>query len=88
MNLPFKGRTPYLYRHDLVALTQRNLTQRISRPMNKLPEKYVPKRLAITVRIPETKLVVVMSKRKQFFIMTMKIYFCIKHAFLWHAFVI
>ncbi|VDD96285.1 unnamed protein product [Enterobius vermicularis] len=50
-----QGRTPYLYRHDLIALTQRNLTQKISKPMNKLPEKYVPKRLAITVRIPETK---------------------------------
>uniref|UniRef100_A0A915ATY1 Mitogen-activated protein kinase kinase kinase kinase n=5 Tax=Parascaris univalens TaxID=6257 RepID=A0A915ATY1_PARUN len=50
-----QGRTPYLYRHDLVALTQRNLTQRISKPMNKIPEKYIPKKLAITVRVPETK---------------------------------
>lgn len=49
------GRTPYLYRHDLVALSQRNLTQRISKPMNKIPEKYLPKKLAITTRLPETK---------------------------------
>ncbi|VDM19696.1 unnamed protein product [Wuchereria bancrofti] len=50
-----QGRTPYLYRHDLVALCQRNLTQRISKPMNKIPEKYLPKKLAITTRLPETK---------------------------------
>lgn len=55
--LQISGRTPYLYRHDLVALTQRNLTQRISKPMNKIPEKYLPKRLAITTRLPETKYV-------------------------------
>uniref|UniRef100_A0A183E2T2 CNH domain-containing protein n=2 Tax=Gongylonema pulchrum TaxID=637853 RepID=A0A183E2T2_9BILA len=51
----FSGKTPYLYRHDLVALSQRNLTQRISKPMNKIPEKYLPKKLAITTRLPETK---------------------------------
>lgn len=51
------GKTPYLYRHDLVALSQRNLTQKISRPMNKIPEKYLPKKLAITTRLPETKYV-------------------------------
>ncbi|CAG9533857.1 unnamed protein product [Cercopithifilaria johnstoni] len=50
-----QGRTPYLYRHDLVALSQRNLTQRISKPMNKIPEKYLPKKLAITTRLPETR---------------------------------
>uniref|UniRef100_A0A915PRB6 Mitogen-activated protein kinase kinase kinase kinase n=1 Tax=Setaria digitata TaxID=48799 RepID=A0A915PRB6_9BILA len=50
-----QGRTPYLYRHDLVALSLRNLTQRISKPMNKIPEKYLPKKLAITTRLPETK---------------------------------
>ncbi|VDM48235.1 unnamed protein product [Toxocara canis] len=30
-------------------LRQRNLTQRIAKPMNKIPEKYIPKKLAITV---------------------------------------
>ncbi|MFH4973788.1 hypothetical protein AB6A40_000497 [Gnathostoma spinigerum] len=50
-----QGKTPYLYRHDLIALTQRNLTQRISKPMNKIPEKFVPRKLAITIRLPETK---------------------------------
>ncbi|MCP9264559.1 M4K5 [Dirofilaria immitis] len=53
--MAIQGRTPYLYRHDLVALSQRNLTQRISKPMNKIPEKYLPKKLAITTRLPETK---------------------------------
>ncbi|VDK76319.1 unnamed protein product [Litomosoides sigmodontis] len=50
-----QGRTPYLYRHDLVALSQKNLTQRISKPMSKIPEKYLPKKLAVTTRLPETK---------------------------------
>ncbi|CAD6189617.1 unnamed protein product [Caenorhabditis auriculariae] len=50
-----QGKTPYLYRHDLLALTQKNLTLKMSKPMNKVPEKYIPKRLAITVRMPETR---------------------------------
>lgn len=52
-----QGRTPYLYRHDLMALAQNahNLTLKMSKQMNKLPEKYIPKKLAITIRIPETK---------------------------------
>ncbi|VDN08307.1 unnamed protein product [Thelazia callipaeda] len=53
--MAIQGKTPYLYRHDLVALSQRNLTQKISKPMNKIPEKYLPKKLAITTRLPETK---------------------------------
>lgn len=50
-----QGNTPYVYRHDLVALTQKNLTLKMSKNLNKIPEKYVPKRLAITVRMPETR---------------------------------
>ncbi|WKY09364.1 hypothetical protein Q1695_002042 [Nippostrongylus brasiliensis] len=53
--MAMQGRTSYLYRHDLVALTQKNLTLRISKPINRVPEKYLPKKLAITVRLPETK---------------------------------
>ncbi|KAK6755437.1 hypothetical protein RB195_014042 [Necator americanus] len=53
--MAMQGRTSYLYRHDLVALSQKNLTLRISKPINKVPEKYIPKKLAITVRLPETK---------------------------------
>uniref|UniRef100_A0A1I7WQE0 CNH domain-containing protein n=1 Tax=Heterorhabditis bacteriophora TaxID=37862 RepID=A0A1I7WQE0_HETBA len=53
--MAMQGRTSYLYRHDLVALTQKNLTLKISKPMNKVPERYIPKKLAITVRLPETK---------------------------------
>lgn len=53
-----QGKTPYLYRHDLVALSQRSFTQKISKPMNKIPEKYLPKKLAITTRLPETKEVI------------------------------
>ncbi|VDM66354.1 unnamed protein product [Strongylus vulgaris] len=53
--MAMQGRTSYLYRHDLVALSQKNLTLRISKPINKVPERYIPKKLAITVRLPETK---------------------------------
>jgi hypothetical protein len=51
----FSGKTPYVYRHDLVALCQRNLTQKLSKPMNKIPERFLPRMLAITTRIIETK---------------------------------
>lgn len=53
--MALQGRTSYLYRHDLIALSQKNLTLRISKPINKMPEKYIPKKFAITVRLPETK---------------------------------
>uniref|UniRef100_A0A914X879 Mitogen-activated protein kinase kinase kinase kinase n=1 Tax=Plectus sambesii TaxID=2011161 RepID=A0A914X879_9BILA len=53
--MAIQGKTPYVYRHDLVALCQRDLTQKLSKPMNKIPEKFIPRRLAITTRIPETK---------------------------------
>ncbi|KAJ1368691.1 hypothetical protein KIN20_029943 [Parelaphostrongylus tenuis] len=53
--MAMQGKTSYLYRHDLVALSQKNLTLRISKPINKMPEKYIPRKLAITVRLPETK---------------------------------
>ncbi|KAK0411293.1 hypothetical protein QR680_005585 [Steinernema hermaphroditum] len=51
-----QGKTPYLYRHDLLALTNASsVTQKMSNPLNKIPEKFLPKKLAITTRIPETK---------------------------------
>nr|CDJ90388.1 Serine threonine protein kinase-related and Citron domain containing protein [Haemonchus contortus] len=53
--MAMQGRNSYLYRHDLVALSQKNLTLRFSKPMNRVPEKYIPKMLAVTVRLPETK---------------------------------
>ncbi|KAK6061889.1 hypothetical protein COOONC_00448 [Cooperia oncophora] len=53
--MAMQGRNSYLYRHDLVALSQKNLTLRISKPINRVPEKYIPKKLAISVRLPETK---------------------------------
>ncbi|CAI2353598.1 unnamed protein product [Caenorhabditis sp. 36 PRJEB53466] len=33
-----QGNTPYLYRHDLIALTQKNLTLKMSKNLNKIPE--------------------------------------------------
>lgn len=53
-----QGKTPHLYRHELVALLTRNLTHKMSLPMNKVPEKlcsFVPRKLMITTRLTETK---------------------------------
>lgn len=38
-----------------MALTQKGLARTLSKPMNKIPEKFVPKKFAITTRLPETK---------------------------------
>uniref|UniRef100_A0A0N4ZT40 Mitogen-activated protein kinase kinase kinase kinase n=1 Tax=Parastrongyloides trichosuri TaxID=131310 RepID=A0A0N4ZT40_PARTI len=53
--MAIQGKTPFLYRHDLIALTQKNIAQKISKTVNKIPEKFLPKALAVTVRLPETK---------------------------------
>ena len=52
-----QGRTPHVYRHDLVPLHSRDLTQRLLAPKlnHKVPEKWLPRKLAMTTRIPETK---------------------------------
>uniref|UniRef100_A0A7E4VGJ3 Mitogen-activated protein kinase kinase kinase kinase n=1 Tax=Panagrellus redivivus TaxID=6233 RepID=A0A7E4VGJ3_PANRE len=53
------GKTPYLYRHDLVQLVQQTVVaQKISKRMSKIPEVLKPKVLLATTRIPETKDVV------------------------------
>ncbi|XP_047735860.1 mitogen-activated protein kinase kinase kinase kinase 3-like [Hyalella azteca] len=45
---------PYLYRHDLIALHSRHL-HRFSLPMNKIPEKLIPRKYAITSKVADTK---------------------------------
>uniref|UniRef100_A0AC35U9J3 Non-specific serine/threonine protein kinase n=1 Tax=Rhabditophanes sp. KR3021 TaxID=114890 RepID=A0AC35U9J3_9BILA len=53
--IALQGRSPYLYRHDLVALTQNNITQKLSKTVNKIPERFLPKRLAVSVRMSDSK---------------------------------
>ncbi|KAF8386552.1 gck-2 [Pristionchus pacificus] len=50
-----QGNTSYLYRHELSGLTNKNLTLKMAKGMTKMQEKIVPKKLAITVRLSETK---------------------------------
>nr|CAD7398996.1 unnamed protein product [Timema poppensis] len=48
------GKTPQLYRHDLLAL-QSKQTHRFSLHMNKIPERLVPRKFALTTKVPDTK---------------------------------
>lgn len=50
----FLGKTPQLYRHDLLAM-QSKQTHRFSLHMNKIPERLVPRKFALTTRVPDTK---------------------------------
>ncbi|XP_055878819.1 mitogen-activated protein kinase kinase kinase kinase 5-like isoform X1 [Biomphalaria glabrata] len=52
--MSLSGKTPTLYRHDLMMLHTRQ-TSRFSLPMNKIPEKLVPRRLQPTVKVPDTR---------------------------------
>ncbi|KAJ8681486.1 hypothetical protein QAD02_017273, partial [Eretmocerus hayati] len=52
--MSLSGKTPQLYRHDLLAL-QSKQTHRFSLHMNKIPEKLVPRKFALTTRVPDTK---------------------------------
>ena len=54
--MSLQGKTPYLYRHDLLQLVQQELIMaKISKRMTKVPEKLKPKMFTATVRLPETK---------------------------------
>ncbi|XP_035825113.1 mitogen-activated protein kinase kinase kinase kinase 5 isoform X2 [Aplysia californica] len=52
--MSLSGKTPTLYRHDLMMLHTRQ-NSRFSLPMNKIPEKLVPRRLQPTVKVPDTR---------------------------------
>ncbi|CAG5132091.1 unnamed protein product, partial [Candidula unifasciata] len=52
--MSLSGKTPCLYRHDLLMLHARQ-TSRFSLPMNKIPEKLVPRRLQQTAKVPDTR---------------------------------
>ncbi|XP_043192744.1 mitogen-activated protein kinase kinase kinase kinase 5-like isoform X6 [Amphibalanus amphitrite] len=47
-------KNPCLYRHDLLALHSRQLN-RFSLNVNKIPEKLVPRKFAMTTKVPDTK---------------------------------
>lgn len=49
------GKTPQLYRHDLLALHSKQSSHRFSLHMNRIPEKLVPRKFALTTRVPDTK---------------------------------
>ncbi|XP_050315103.1 LOW QUALITY PROTEIN: mitogen-activated protein kinase kinase kinase kinase 5 [Anthonomus grandis grandis] len=48
------SKTPQLYRHDLLAL-QSKQSHRFSLHMNRIPEKLVPRKFALTTRVPDTR---------------------------------
>ncbi|XP_021367349.1 mitogen-activated protein kinase kinase kinase kinase 3-like isoform X8 [Mizuhopecten yessoensis] len=52
--MSLSGKTPHLYRHDLMMLFSRQTT-RFSLPMNKIPEKLVPRKFNPTTKVPDTR---------------------------------
>ncbi|XP_067130068.1 mitogen-activated protein kinase kinase kinase kinase 3-like isoform X2 [Centruroides vittatus] len=48
------GKTQHLYRHDLLLLCSKQ-TNRFSLPMNKIPERFFPRKFASTTKVPDTK---------------------------------
>ncbi|CAG9856132.1 unnamed protein product [Phyllotreta striolata] len=52
--MTLSGKTPNLYRHDLLAL-QNKQSHRFSLHMNRIPERFVPRKFALTTRVPDTR---------------------------------
>lgn len=52
--MTISGKTPNLWRHDLMMIHSKQ-TNRFSLPMNKIPEKLVPRRFTPTTKVPDTK---------------------------------
>ncbi|XP_055926382.1 mitogen-activated protein kinase kinase kinase kinase 5-like isoform X1 [Argiope bruennichi] len=52
--MTLSGKTTHLYRHDLLALHSKQ-THRFSLSMNKIPERFVPRRFSTTTKVPDTK---------------------------------
>jgi hypothetical protein len=51
---PVSGKGPSLYRHDLITLHSKH-AGRFSLPVNKIPEKLVPRKFVATTKVPDTK---------------------------------
>ncbi|KAK2185434.1 hypothetical protein NP493_236g01005 [Ridgeia piscesae] len=52
--MSLSGKNQALYRHDLLALHSKH-QHRFSLPMNKIPEKLVPRKFVMTTKVPDTK---------------------------------
>ncbi|XP_076305968.1 mitogen-activated protein kinase kinase kinase kinase 3-like isoform X5 [Tachypleus tridentatus] len=52
--MSLSGKTQQLYRHDLLILHGRH-TNKFSMSMNKIPERFVPRKYAATSKVPDTK---------------------------------
>ncbi|XP_049819069.1 mitogen-activated protein kinase kinase kinase kinase 5 isoform X2 [Aethina tumida] len=52
--MTLSGKTPQLYRHDLLGL-QSKQSHRFSLHMNRIPERLVPRKFALTTRVPDTR---------------------------------
>nr|CAI5827793.1 unnamed protein product [Callosobruchus analis] len=52
--MTLSGKTLQLYRHDLLAL-QNKQSHRFSLHMNRIPERLVPRKFALTTRVPDTR---------------------------------
>lgn len=52
--MSLSGKNSQLYRHDLLALHSKQ-THRFSLHMNKIPERLVPRKFALTTKVPDTK---------------------------------
>ncbi|CAD7089312.1 unnamed protein product [Hermetia illucens] len=52
--MSLSGKSSQLYRHDLLALHSKQ-THRFSLHMNKIPERLVPRKFALTTKVPDTK---------------------------------
>ncbi|CAJ0581963.1 unnamed protein product, partial [Mesorhabditis spiculigera] len=53
--MAMQGKTTYLYRHDLLALTAKKFAVKLSKSFRKMPIKLFEKSLSSGVRLPETK---------------------------------
>ncbi|XP_022912340.2 mitogen-activated protein kinase kinase kinase kinase 5 isoform X2 [Onthophagus taurus] len=52
--MTLSGKTPQLYRHDLLALVNKQ-SHRFSLHMNRIPERLVPRKFALTTKVPDTR---------------------------------
>lgn len=50
----FIGKTTQLFRHDLLALHGKQ-SHRFSQHMTRIPERLMPRRFALTTKVPDTK---------------------------------
>lgn len=50
----FSGKTTQLFRHDLLALHGKQ-SHRFSQHMTRIPERLMPRRFALTTKVPDTK---------------------------------